>query len=138
LIFIERNIVLDQTTKNGRIYPKEIMEKAIKNLQDKINKRQVIGFVGNERTMLHASHFVTDLKINKNNQIEAELEFLNTPNGQFVQSLAHDQKILKKMLDPEKRNRASKIYLNMSFTGTVNNGVVGNDMTIKSIDLVVE
>lgn len=89
-----KGILLQDSTLNGnkRIYPKEVMQQAVKEYNDKfITTGRALGELGHPETgaklNLHlVSHKITSIQENGNNWI-GEAELLDTPNGRIASSL---------------------------------------------------
>lgn len=78
---------------NGRIYPRPLWEKLLNNnkIQEAIKARRMLGLIEHpsdgKTDPTKASHIVTELKLNENNEIIGRAEILNTPNGLILQEL---------------------------------------------------
>ena len=81
-------IPLDQTLSSGRVYPRKVIEEALKEVKHDLSARRLVGEMGVvQDAKIHlnnVSHLVTDLRI-EDNVLVADIEFLDTPKGQFVQ-----------------------------------------------------
>jgi hypothetical protein len=77
-------------TKNGRIYPEELMQREIDRLTEDLKARRVLGMLDhpeNGKTSLkQVSHVITGLKI-KDGIVIGEAEILNTPEGRTLKAL---------------------------------------------------
>lgn len=83
--------LFDTKNQNGRIYPKDIYEKAITELIPKVKSRQCLGECDHpldydEVRLSNVSHLITDLHV-EGNRVLGEVELLNTPSGKVVQAL---------------------------------------------------
>lgn len=77
---------LDHPNRNGRIYPKDVLEKAIQNYNEKTYKFGELGCPTTQNVELqHVSHKINEVKL-KDNNICANIELLDTPSGK----IAHD------------------------------------------------
>lgn len=78
--------------RNGRIYPKQIMESAInKYIKEYVQNKRAIGELShpeNRPTVKPelASHLITELRMDGNN-VNGKAKILNTPQGQIVRGL---------------------------------------------------
>jgi hypothetical protein len=78
--------------RNGRIYPKQVMESAVnKYIKEYVQNKRAIGELShpeNRPTVKPelASHLITELKIN-GNDVNGKAKILNTPQGQIVRGL---------------------------------------------------
>lgn len=83
--------LFDTKNQNGRIYPRDIYEKAITELMPKVKSRQCLGECDHpldydEVRLSNVSHLITDLRV-EGNRVLGEVELLNTPAGKVVQAL---------------------------------------------------
>ena len=94
-------IKLDIPNKNNRVYPKTVMEKAIEQYQNQIEKGLAIGVIA-EYDIMHgycgtdlskASHIVEKLKI-ENDNLVAEIRILDTPYGQKLLKMFETKEIV--------------------------------------------
>jgi hypothetical protein len=76
--------------KNGRIYPKEVMEKAINDNEQLIKNKGFMVSVYDEHSdpsntinLTKVAAFVNDCKI-ENDMVVADIELLNTPMGNYI------------------------------------------------------
>jgi hypothetical protein len=81
----------DQKNRNGRIYPKAIMEKAVdRYMTEQISKGRAVGELnhpdGPTINLDKVSHKITDLRWEGNN-IVGKAQILDTPMGQIVKGL---------------------------------------------------
>ena len=81
----------EQKNRNGRIYPKAIMEKAVnKYVTDQVNKKRAVGELNHPEgptvNLDKVSHLITDLKFEGNN-VMGKAQILDTPMGQIVKGL---------------------------------------------------
>jgi hypothetical protein len=81
-------------TRNGRIYPKNIMEKEVNRYRKEfIEKDRAFGELGHPEgptiNLDRVSHLITSLEEQDNNYV-GRAKILSTPNGQIVRSLISD------------------------------------------------
>src|SRR5210317_2540568 len=81
----------EQKNRNGRIYPKSIMEKAVnKYVTEQVSKKRAVGELnhpdGPTVNLDKVSHLITDLRMEGNN-VMGKARILNTPMGQIVKGL---------------------------------------------------
>ncbi|MFA5189025.1 MAG: primosomal protein [Patescibacteria group bacterium] len=80
----------DSKNHNGRIYPRDILEKEIRNYQILVNERRALGQLDHTDQSLvelkDVSHLITELRW-EGNDVVGKLEILDTPNGKIVKSL---------------------------------------------------
>jgi len=81
----------DQKNRNGRIYPKAIMEKAVgKYVTEQVNKKRAVGELnhpdGPTVNLDKVSHLITDLKF-EGNDVVGKAQILDTPMGKIVKGL---------------------------------------------------
>jgi hypothetical protein len=83
---------------NGRVYPYSILESEIRNNQEKISKRQMLGELNHPKEgSIHlekVSHCITKLDLNEDGRVTGEVEVFDgpdeaggTPNGRILGSL---------------------------------------------------
>lgn len=77
--------------RNGRIYPKNVMESAVnKYVEEQVKQKRAVGELnhpdGPTINLDKVSHLITDLKF-ENNDVVGKASILNTPNGQIVKGL---------------------------------------------------
>lgn len=81
----------DQKNRNGRIYPKPIMEKAVgKYVEDQVSKKRAVGELNHPEgptvNLDKVSHLITDLRF-EGNDVVGKAQILDTPMGQIVKGL---------------------------------------------------
>ena len=79
---------------NGRVYPRPILEREIKNYGKMIKERRSLGELDHPDdsvvNLKNVSHMVTEVWWDKN-QVMGKIEVLNTPSGQILRSLVEAQ-----------------------------------------------
>ena len=80
----------DEPNKNGRIYPKGIMEKEVSRYQELINKKRSLGELGHPPTptvnLDKVSHLITELKVDQNGSVFGKAKILGTPMGKIAEN----------------------------------------------------
>ena len=81
----------DKKNRNGRIYPKPIMERAVgKYVTEQVSKRRAVGELNHPEgptvNLDKVSHLITDLKF-EGNDVVGKASILDTPNGKIVKGL---------------------------------------------------
>jgi len=80
----------DALNGNGRVYPRNILEKEIKNYQKLVNERRALGELDHPDdsviNLKNASHLVTDVWWDGEN-VMGKVRVLSTPSGQVLKSL---------------------------------------------------
>ena len=81
----------DQKNRNGRVYPKPIMEKAVdKYVQTQVSKNRAVGELNHPEgptvNLDKVSHLITDLKF-EGNDVVGKAQILDTPMGKIVKGL---------------------------------------------------
>jgi hypothetical protein len=80
-------IECDKPTVNGRIYPKEILEKMVEDHQDRIKQRRFFCYPRwgdrEKSDLVGVSHLITSLET-RGNTVVGTAEVLNTPAGREV------------------------------------------------------
>ncbi len=94
-VFIEGIMLQTEVkNKNGRIYPKEIMQKEVKRYtKEYINEKRAYGELGHPEgptiNLERTSHLITQLKEDGNNYV-GKAKILSTPMGEIVKNLLAD------------------------------------------------
>jgi hypothetical protein len=81
----------DTKNRNGRIYPREVMEQAVaKYVDEQVSKDRAVGELNHPEgptvNLDKVSHKITELKIEGSN-VMGRASILNTPNGMIVKGL---------------------------------------------------
>jgi len=81
----------DQKNRNGRIYPKQIMESAVnKYVQEQVSKKRSVGELNHPEgptvNLDKVSHLITELKL-VGNDVIGKAQILDTPMGKIVKGL---------------------------------------------------
>ena len=81
----------DKKNRNGRVYPKPIMENAVnKYVQTQVNKKRAVGELNHPEgptvNLDKVSHLITDLKF-EGNDVVGKAQVLDTPMGKIVKGL---------------------------------------------------
>jgi|TARA_B110000908_G_scaffold171572_1_gene234810 hypothetical protein len=81
----------DKVNRNGRIYPKPIMERAVnKYVTDQVNTKRAVGELNHPEgptvNLDKVSHLITSLKFEGNNVV-GKAQILDTPMGKIVKGL---------------------------------------------------
>ena len=83
--------VAEEPNGNGRIYPKSILEREMKNYERLIEGRRALGELDHPDTSVvelkNCSHLITEVWWEGNN-VMGKLEVLNTPSGRTLKALA--------------------------------------------------
>lgn len=81
----------EQKNRNGRIYPKAIMERAVnKYVTEQVSKKRAVGELnhpdGPTINLDKVSHLITDLRM-EGNDVMGKAQILDTPMGRIVKGL---------------------------------------------------
>ena len=81
----------DSKNRNGRIYPKAIMERAVnKYVTEQVSKKRAVGELNHPEgptvNLDKVSHLITDLRF-EGNDVVGKAQILDTPMGKIVQGL---------------------------------------------------
>ena len=81
----------EQKNRNGRVYPKQVMEKAVKKYVDEqVSKNRAVGELNHPEgptvNLDKVSHLITDLRM-EGNDVVGKATILDTPMGQIVKGL---------------------------------------------------
>jgi hypothetical protein len=94
----EKNFIIEgifaqaeQKNRNGRVYPKGIMENAVnKYVEDQVKKKRAVGELNHPEgptvNLDKVSHLITDLRF-EGNDVMGKAQILDTPMGQIVKGL---------------------------------------------------
>lgn len=85
---LQRSDVLNQ---NGRVYPREILEREVRNYQKLISENRAMGELDHPATSVvelkNVSHVIRSAEMDGEGTVTGTVEILNTPSGQVLQSL---------------------------------------------------
>ena len=81
----------EQKNRNGRVYPKAIMEKAVnKYVKEQVSQKRAVGELNHPEgptvNLDKVSHLITDLQF-EGNDVVGKAQILDTPMGQIVKGL---------------------------------------------------
>ena len=81
----------DKKNRNGRVYPKPIMEKAVNKYdQEQVQKKRAVGELNHPEgptvNLDKVSHLITELKF-EGNDVVGKAQILDTPMGKIVKGL---------------------------------------------------
>lgn len=80
----------DEANKNGRIYPKSIMEKEVGRYQELINEKRSLGELGHPPTptvnLDKVSHLISELRMNHDGGVYGKAKILSTPMGKIAEN----------------------------------------------------
>ncbi len=119
----------EQKNRNGRIYPKETLFKAVeKYVDEQVNKGRAVGELdhpaGPQINLDKVSHKITELKFDGNNVV-GKAQVLNTPMGKIVEGLIEG---------------GVKLGVSSRGMGTVENKqdatIVNDDYLLATVDIV--
>lgn len=83
----------DKQNRNGRLYPKPVMEKELKNYQQLINEKRSLGELGHPPNptinLDKVSHLITELKFD-GSDIIGRAKILDTPMGKIAQNFIEE------------------------------------------------
>ena len=119
----------DSKNRNGRVYPKAVMEKAVdKYMTEQVSKGRAVGELnhpdGPTINLDKVSHKIVDLRWEGNN-IVGKAQILDTPMGQIVKGL---------MEGGVQLGVSSRGMGSLAQKGGVN--YVGNDFMLSTVDIV--
>jgi hypothetical protein len=114
-----------QPNASGRVYPPDVLRRAIEDARPRMKARRLLGELEPKslgRTRLQAvSHIVTDMRLNPDGTVVADLEILDTEAG----------KTLKAMLDG-----GAEIHATIRGDGTVKGDVVQDDYRLIGVPII--
>lgn len=81
----------DALNQNGRIYPRNILEREIRNYQKFVVENRALGELDHPETSVvelkNVSHIIREATMNDDGTVHGRVELLNTPSGKILQSL---------------------------------------------------
>lgn len=120
----------DTPNRNGRTYPKSIMEAELKKYQSCINEKRALGELGHPETpalnLDKVSHLITELKFD-GNDIVGKAKILNTPMGNIARNFLEEG---------VKLGVSSRGVGSVVRRGNINE--VQNDFKLATVDIVHE
>ena len=83
----------DKQNKNGRLYPKSVMEKEVNRYQELINEKRALGELGHPPNptvnLNQVSHLITSLKM-EGTDVVGRAKILDTPMGKIAQNFIEE------------------------------------------------
>lgn len=84
----------EQKNRNGRIYPRAIMERELASYQKLVEGKRALGELNHPASPAvnpeRASHLVTELRFDENNNVIGKAKLLSAPMGLIAKSLIED------------------------------------------------
>ncbi len=81
----------DVPTKNGRIYPRKLVQREFERLSEDLKNRRIVGELDHpsdgKTSLQRASHVITDLRIESDGRVIGKTEILNTAQGKNLKAL---------------------------------------------------
>lgn len=85
----------DVKNANGRVYPREILEREIENYRKLVIERRAHGECDHQDSLTvelkNVSHIVTDIYMDDDGAVHGEIEILPTPMGNIIRALVESQ-----------------------------------------------
>ena len=116
----------DVPTKNGRIYPLEILEREIKVYNERERKYQcgvLNANIGYELDHRDISHIISDIILDEDGHMDGELEILPTPSGEILQAFI---------------DMNFKVGFDVKGSSTIENNVIQEDYKILNTYISIE
>lgn len=118
----------DSVNQNGRIYPRDILEREVENYQKFVRERRALGELDHPTasvvSLQNASHIVTEIHW-EGDAVVGTIELLSSPMGKLAQSLVDD---------------GVKLGISSRGVGSTRDqgdyAIVGNDYVLLCFDLV--
>jgi len=85
-------LVADKKTQNGRVYPRSVIEAAIRRAQPRITERTMTIHSGTPPTLNNAIGIVNKLEMDGERAV-AEVEFLKFPEAEQIEELARSHRV---------------------------------------------
>lgn len=118
--FIQTNI----KNRNGRVYPKPIIENCVKTYQKEIDLKRAVGELGHPNSpttnLDKVSHVIESLRFDGDNVV-GRARLLDTPMGKIAKTFVKE---------------GLQLAVSTRGVGTVKNNVVQNDFNLIAVDLV--
>lgn len=118
----EFKIPLNQPTANGRVYPPEVLKKAVAKAQSRIKAGTFVGEIdppGDGKTRLRdVSHRVTTMRVDDQGRIVGDVEVLDTAAGKMLESMLQG---------------GVEMYITTKGTGAVDDNGVVSDFKLLSV-----
>jgi len=114
-------MVADKPTINGRIYPKEVLEEAVKKYNQSNDKLGQYGFSENSKIDLSkVTHETEEVRLEDDGSVVANIKLLNTPYGNMVYDMIKDDAAV----------------VGPVFLGNIDDNFIVNNAEILSVDIV--
>lgn len=85
----------DVQNQNGRVYPREILERELENYNKLVKERRAHGELDHADdpvvNLQKISHIITEIEMDEDGTVYGEVEVLNTPMGNILRSLIESQ-----------------------------------------------
>lgn len=117
----------DVENNNKRVYPRRIWEKELNDprIVESIKNRAMFGHLDHpsdgKTSLAKSSHIVTNLCLEDDGTVTGSAEILNTPNGSILKALFE---------------AGAQVGISSRGSGSVNNGIVGEDFKLSTFDFV--
>lgn len=94
-IYIEGKFMgYDEPNKNGRMYPKKVMEKQVAEYQNLIKEKRALGELGHppnpQINLNQVSHLITELKMADGGTVYGKAKLLETPMGKIAKNFIEE------------------------------------------------
>ena len=85
----------DAENQNGRIYPRDVLERELQNYMKLVKERRAHGELDHADepvvNLRNASHIITDIYMEDNGDVIGEVEIMNSPSGNIVANMIKQQ-----------------------------------------------
>jgi len=94
-VYIEGKFMgYDEPNKNGRMYPKKIMEKQVAEYQNLIKEKRALGELGHppnpQINLNQVSHLITELRMAEGGTVYGKAKLLDTPMGKIAKNFIEE------------------------------------------------
>lgn len=124
--FTAKCLYVDTPNLNGNVYPRSVIEKALKDFQDKIDQNRAVGTledpyseVSTTTDLGRVSHKITNITMGETNCV-IECEILDTPHGKIVKDLLSED---------------CNLSINPMIIGTLKDKVLCDDAKLVKFDI---
>jgi hypothetical protein len=116
-------LTADEPTMNGRVYPRELIEREIERLRPEMESGRLLGWPADaSRTtdsLGEVSHLVRGMKVEDDGKVTAKIEVLSTEKGNLLRELIENR----------------EVKFGPRGFGSVVDGVVQDDFKLRTIDV---
>jgi hypothetical protein len=121
---MKKSVEIHIPITNQRIYPPDVLRRAIMRLQPDIAARRVIGQIDppnvGESRLSQASHVVTALRVDPDDVVRGDIEFIDSEAGKLAEQML--------LVD-------YPMHMTLRGIGSATDGVINDDFKICGVDI---